>query len=88
VASTSTSIGAAVGLALLVLVATAGMDGLAGEPLRVATADGLRSAVLIVAGGIAAIALVALNLRPGPPAPAAAPCPRGLAFAARGPRAR
>ena len=88
VASTSTSIGAAVGLALLVLVATAGMDGLAGEPLRVATADGLRSAVLIVAGGIAAIALVALNLRPGPPAPATAPCPRGLAFVARGRRAR
>jgi MFS family permease len=88
VASTSTSIGAAVGLALLVLVATAGMDGLAGEPLRVATADGLRSAVLIVAGGIAAIALFALNLRPGPHAPAAAPCPRGLAFAARWRRAR
>jgi MFS family permease len=34
VASTSTSIGAAVGLALLVLVANAGTDGLAGEPLR------------------------------------------------------
>ena len=49
VASTSTSIGAAVGLALLVLVANSGTDGLAGEPLRVATADGLRSAVLVVA---------------------------------------
>jgi MFS family permease len=77
VASTSTSIGAAVGLALLVLVATSGTDGLTGESLRIATADGLRTAVLVVAGGIAAIALVALNLRPDPRSTAAPPCPRG-----------
>jgi MFS family permease len=84
VASTSTSIGAAVGLALLVLVANSGTDGLEGEPLRVATAEGLRSAVLVVAAGIAAIALVALNLRPGPSASeAASPCPRTLLSAAR-----
>jgi MFS family permease len=87
VASTSTSIGAAVGLALLVLVANAGTDGLAGEPLRVATADGLRSAVLVVAGGIAAMALVALNLRPGPSrVEAAPPCPRALLSAELLPR--
>jgi MFS family permease len=78
VASTSTSVGAAVGLALLVLVATSGTEGLAGESLRLATADGLRDAVLVVAAGIAAIALVAFNLRPGATAPAGAPCPRGL----------
>jgi MFS family permease len=78
VASTSTSIGAAVGLALLVLVATSGTDGLAGEQLRVATAEGLRIAVLVVAGGIAAIALLAINLRTEPRAPTAAPCPRAL----------
>ncbi len=83
IASTSTSIGAAVGLALLVLVAQASTDGLAGEALRVATAEGLRSAVLVVAAGIAAIALVALNLRPGPAAPAGVPCPRVLAPLAR-----
>jgi EmrB/QacA subfamily drug resistance transporter len=76
IASTSTSLGAAVGLALLVLVANAGTDGLAGEALRRATADGLSSAVLVVAGGIAATALVAVNLRPRPRG--AAPCPRGL----------
>jgi MFS family permease len=91
VASTSTSIGAAVGLALLVLVANAGTDGLAGESLRVATADGLRSAVLVIAGGIAATALVALNLRPArSPVERVAPCPRALlsggAAAARRPR--
>lgn len=83
IASTSTSIGAAVGLALLVLVAQASTDGLAGEALRVATAEGLRSAVLVVAAGIAAIALVALNLRPGPAAPGGVPCPRVLAPLAR-----
>ena len=64
IAATSSSIGASVGLAVLVLVANAGTDGLAGEPLRTATADGLSTAVLVVAAGIAAIALVALNLRP------------------------
>ncbi|MGH2741462.1 MAG: MFS transporter [Thermoleophilaceae bacterium] len=77
VASTSTSIGAAVGLALLVLVATSGTDGLTGESLRIAMADGLRTAVLVVAAGIAVIALVALNLRPDPRSAAAPPCPRG-----------
>jgi EmrB/QacA subfamily drug resistance transporter len=84
VASTSTSIGAAVGLALLVLVANSGTEGLAGEPLRVATAEGLRSAVFVVAAGVAAIALVALNLRPAPVGSGpASPCPRALLSAAR-----
>jgi EmrB/QacA subfamily drug resistance transporter len=83
IASTSTSIGAAVGLALLVLVAGAETDGLAGEALRVATADGLSAAVLVVAAGIAATALIALNLRPDPRTRAEAPCPRRLALPAR-----
>jgi EmrB/QacA subfamily drug resistance transporter len=78
IASTSSSVGAAVGLALLVLVANSGTDGLAGEALRIANADGLSSAVLVVAGGIAATALVALNLRPGAREPTVPPCPRGL----------
>jgi EmrB/QacA subfamily drug resistance transporter len=79
IVSTSTSIGAAVGLALLVLVANAGTDGLAGETLRGATSDGLSSAVIVVAGGIAATALVALNLRPEARGRAWTPCPRGVA---------
>jgi EmrB/QacA subfamily drug resistance transporter len=78
IASTSTSVGAAVGLAVLVLVATSGTEGRTGEALRIATADGLSSAVLVVAGGIAAIALVALNLRPGSTVPGRTPCPRQL----------
>lgn len=82
IASTSTSVGAAVGLAVLVLVATSGTDGLTGEALRTATADGLSTAVLVVAAGIAAIALVALNLRPSATTRADTPCPRQLAVPA------
>jgi EmrB/QacA subfamily drug resistance transporter len=78
IASTSTSVGAGVGLALLVLVANSGTDGLNGEALRIATADGLSTAVLVVAAGIAAIALVALTLRPSPNPRADTPCPRQL----------
>ena len=81
-ASTSTSIGAAVGLAVLVLVATSGTDRLTGEALRTATADGLSTAVLVVAAGIAAIALVALNLRPSATTCAETPRPRQLAVPA------
>jgi MFS family permease len=82
IASTSTSVGAAVGLALLVLVANSGTDGLAGEPLRIATAEGLSTAVFVIAAGIAVIALLALNLRPGPRTRAKIPCPRQVAVAA------
>jgi EmrB/QacA subfamily drug resistance transporter len=64
IATTSTSLGAAVGLALLVLVANSGTDGRAGEALRTATADGLSAAVLVVAAGIAVTALLALHLDP------------------------
>jgi MFS family permease len=59
-ASTAMQAGAAVGLALLVLVANAGTDGLSGEDLRVATADGLALTALVVAAGIVAAAAVAL----------------------------
>ncbi len=83
IASTSTSIGAAVGLALLVLVANANTDGLSGNALRTATADGLSTAVLVVSGAITLIALVALNLRPAPVDRSSPPCPRALAALAR-----
>jgi EmrB/QacA subfamily drug resistance transporter len=64
-ASTGAGIGAAVGLAVLVLVANAGTDGLVGEQLRVATADGLSTAVLVVAAGIALTVAIALRLSSG-----------------------
>jgi EmrB/QacA subfamily drug resistance transporter len=78
IASTSSSVGAAVGLAVLVLVANSGTDGLGGEALRIATADGLSAAVLVVAAGIAATMLIALNIRPAPRPAAEPPCPRRL----------
>jgi EmrB/QacA subfamily drug resistance transporter len=62
--STGAGIGAAVGLALLVLIANADTESLAGEPLRIASANGIATAVQVVAAGIALTALVALNLRP------------------------
>ncbi len=83
ITSTSTSVGAAVGLALLVLVANSGTDGLVGESLRSAKADGLSTAVLVVAAGIAAIALLALRLRPAPATSAEPPCPRRLVAVGR-----
>ncbi|MDT7797318.1 MAG: hypothetical protein QOI78_751 [Actinomycetota bacterium] len=53
--------GGAVGLAVFVTVANAGTHGLTGEALRVATVDGLRTAVLLAAAGIAVTALAALG---------------------------
>ena len=76
ITSTASGVGGAVGLAVLVLIANAGTDDLSGESLRVATADGIATAVLVVAGGIAATLVVALNLRPGEQRTAEVPCPR------------
>ncbi|MFB7368634.1 MFS transporter [Streptomyces sp. NPDC056222] len=63
IASTGSGMGAAVGLALLVLVATAGLGGLTGEQLRDGTANGISNALFAVAAGIALTFLVAL-IRP------------------------
>lgn len=68
VVSTGAGIGAAVGLAMLVLVANSGTQGLLGEQLRIATAEGIGTAVFAIAAGIMATLLVALNLRVAPDA--------------------
>jgi MFS family permease len=75
IASTGSGVGAAVGLAVLVLVATAGLDDLTGERLRIATADGISTALFVVAGGVAATLLVAVTRRPAPPEPEPVPAP-------------
>ncbi|MER6320349.1 MFS transporter [Streptomyces sp. NPDC001581] len=75
IASTGSGVGAAVGLAVLVLVATAGLDGLSGEQLRIAVADGIRTTLFVVAGGIASTLLVALRRCPTPSAPVPTPVP-------------
>jgi len=79
IASTGSGIGAALGLAVLVLVANAGTDDLADEAPRIATADGLSAAVLAVAAGIAVTVLIALALPSRPRTLTEIPCPRRLA---------
>jgi EmrB/QacA subfamily drug resistance transporter len=76
IASTGSGIGAAAGLAILVLVATAGLDDLTGERLRIATADGISTTLFVVAAGILAMLLIAVSRCPTPPAPPPAPVPR------------
>jgi MFS family permease len=63
VVSTASGVGATVGLAVLVLVANSGTDGLVGEAWRVAAAEGIRMAVFCVAVGIVVTFLVALGFR-------------------------
>lgn len=62
IVSTGSGIGAAVGLAILVLIANSGTEGLSGEQLRIAMADGIGTSVLVIAGGILATAVIALNV--------------------------
>ncbi|PWW62819.1 EmrB/QacA subfamily drug resistance transporter [Actinokineospora spheciospongiae] len=73
IASTGQQVGAAVGLAVLVAVANAGNAGLTGEALRVATADGLRSAMWATVAGIILLVLVTTNFRRSVAAPVAEP---------------
>jgi MFS family permease len=62
IVSTGAGIGAAVGLAMLVLVANSGTQGLGGESLRIAAAAGISRAVLIVAVGIVVTLAIALGI--------------------------
>ncbi|MFD7639244.1 MFS transporter [Kitasatospora sp. NPDC059795] len=71
VASTGQQVGAAVGLAVLVAIANSGHEGLTGEALRVATSDGVRTAMWATVAGIVLILLVVTNFRRAPVAPAA-----------------
>ena len=68
IVSTSSGIGAVVGLAVLVLVANSASEGVLDEGLRIATAQGISRAVFAIAGGIVLTLLVALNLRTDPDA--------------------
>jgi hypothetical protein len=60
IVTTGSGIGAAAGLAVLVLIANASSRGLDGDALRIATSGGIRTAVLTIAGGIAITLLIAL----------------------------
>jgi EmrB/QacA subfamily drug resistance transporter len=77
-ASTGSGVGAAFGLAILVLIANHGAGHAGGDAAPVVTAEGIQTAVLAVAVGIVLTLLVASTLRPaaGPP-PRDAGRPRG-----------
>jgi MFS family permease len=64
IVSTGAGIGAAVGLAILVLVATSSRASLSGEELQVAKAAGTRIVVFAIAGGIVATLVLALSALP------------------------
>jgi hypothetical protein len=67
IVSTGSGIGAAVGLALLVLLSDPGSRILGGEALRIATADGIRAAVYAIAVAIAVTMLIVLAAYPRRP---------------------
>jgi MFS family permease len=64
IVSTGAGIGAAVGLAILVLVATSPRASLSGEELQVAKAASTRIVVFAIAGGIVATLVLALSALP------------------------
>jgi MFS family permease len=64
IASTASGIGAALGLALLVLIANAATQALAGEEFRAAQAAGIRTVVLTIAGAVVATLVFALCAMP------------------------
>ena len=61
-ASTTLNVGNAIGLAVLVALANAGLSGLTGEPLRNGLAQGAQQAFYLAAAGMALGLLVALTL--------------------------
>jgi len=75
IASSGQQVGSAVGLAVLVAIANAGTDGLGGEALRSATADGVQAAILLAAAGAAITALTAWRLCSGASAEEAVTAP-------------
>jgi len=72
IVATGSGVGAAVGLAVLVLIANAGAGGLAGEELRIATAQGIARAAFAIAGGIVLTLLIVIGSRTDKPAAKAA----------------
>lgn len=72
--STAAGIGAALGLAALVLVANSRTAGLLADGPRMTTAEGIRTAVVVIAVGIAATLVIALNLGTSPVSRRSAAC--------------
>ena len=63
IVSTASGIGAVVGLAVLVLVANAGTEGLTGEPLRVALSEGFARVAYAAACGVMLMLVIVIAFR-------------------------
>jgi EmrB/QacA subfamily drug resistance transporter len=66
IVSTTSGIGAAVGLAVLVIIANLGTEGLEGEPLRVAAAAGIARVAYTIAGGVLLTLIIMIGFRAPP----------------------
>ena len=66
IVSTASGIGAAVGLAILVIIANFGTEGLRDEPLRVAAAEGIARAAYTIAGGVMLMLIIMIGFRGRP----------------------
>jgi MFS family permease len=63
IVSTASGIGAVVGLAVLVLVANVGTEGLTGEPLRIAVSEGIARVTYAIACGVMLMLVIAIRFR-------------------------
>jgi MFS family permease len=63
IVSTASGIGAVLGLALLVLVANLGTEGLTGEPLRIAVSEGIARVAYVIASGVALMLSIVIGFR-------------------------
>jgi hypothetical protein len=63
IVSTASGIGAVVGLAVLVIIANLGTEGLQDEPLRVATAVGISHVAYAVACGVMLMLILIIGFR-------------------------
>jgi len=63
IVSTASGVGAAVGLAVLVLVANVGTEGLTGEPLRIAVSEGIARVAYVIACGVMLMLFIVTGFR-------------------------
>ena len=63
IVSTASGIGAVVGLAVLVLVANIGTEGLTGEPLRIAVSEGIARVAYAIACGVMLMLVIVAGFR-------------------------
>jgi MFS family permease len=63
IVSTASGIGAALGLAVLVLISNVGIEGMTGEPLRIAASTGIARVAYAIAGGVMLMLFIVIGFR-------------------------